>query len=576
MSIHRAGSRAFFLVYAVFLTVCLGIIPLGIQALLRAPCIQANMWSKSGVVFITHADAKAPLWHPPWDVGDRLIRIGPLPITPEDLLAYPEFSLRSEEDRWWSRHKQLYDILQGESVSLVTSHLDKQQSITTRPLRMGIPYVVKRAGFMYFTVFFFIIMSLYIAYGTPLLTSRICSLLLISIGLYFAGITPLQARELALHPAAARLFVYAAFLGISGFITIVHFAMVFPERKQFVVRHPWVETVPYLYSAGVALLYYSHVTAYGSAFPGMIVWILVIIALFAHSVIRAKDRLIRHITLLAAAPLLLCMGFYTLMVVIPAIHRRPILYYPLLGGFSFILPTTLPFAIRSLGLHQYREKEHRVFNGEKNKMAQELHDHIGNDLMTIRLIGEQLGESPQYQSERFDRLRAILLETVRRDMSIISDFIWAVHPADDIHGLLVERVRAFSETMSVASDKEITVETAGGDVIPLDSFSRYQIFCMVKEGVLNAVKHSSARHIHISIAHERKFMTVIITDDGKGFPAQYREGRGIRIMQKRTVQIGASLAFHSEPDRGVRICMHIPLDGVRNDSAAGEPSDHEI
>ena len=88
-----------------------------------------------------------------------------------------------------------------------------------------------------------------------------------------------------------------------------------------------------------------------------------------------------------------------------------------------------------------------------------------------------------------------------------------------------------------------------------DANAATHLYRIAQEAVNNALKHSRADKIGISLADQDGSWTMSVTDDGRGFApgSQKHSGLGLRMMKFRTQLIGASLDIDAAPGKGVRI-----------------------
>jgi signal transduction histidine kinase len=90
----------------------------------------------------------------------------------------------------------------------------------------------------------------------------------------------------------------------------------------------------------------------------------------------------------------------------------------------------------------------------------------------------------------------------------------------------------------------------------------YNLLRIVREAVNNAVKHSGADTITVSLHNKPDKLTLTIQDDGSGFdrdhaspgPGHY----GLIGMKERASQIGATLEVNSQPGEGTTISVILP------------------
>ena len=93
-----------------------------------------------------------------------------------------------------------------------------------------------------------------------------------------------------------------------------------------------------------------------------------------------------------------------------------------------------------------------------------------------------------------------------------------------------------------------------------DASVALHLFRIVQEAVNNAVRHSGARHITISLARRRDQVLLEVQDDGKGIPARQRAGGGLglRTMKYRADIIGAQFVVKSGGDPGTVVSCLVP------------------
>jgi signal transduction histidine kinase len=77
---------------------------------------------------------------------------------------------------------------------------------------------------------------------------------------------------------------------------------------------------------------------------------------------------------------------------------------------------------------------------------------------------------------------------------------------------------------------------------------RENLYLILKEAVHNAVKHSRATKVRVSVQGEGKGMVMSIEDNGKGIdPDPGRKGNGLRNMAMRAERIGATFTLTGPP-----------------------------
>jgi two-component system sensor histidine kinase UhpB len=209
-----------------------------------------------------------------------------------------------------------------------------------------------------------------------------------------------------------------------------------------------------------------------------------------------------------------------------------------------------------------RASMHRVLaaqEAERRRIAQELHDQIGQNLTAVVLElkrvragvdpreGEALADAQELARESLEELRRISYE---------------LRPAalDDL-GLA-------SALASLCSGIErragVAVELAVGDDVPvLDGQVELAIYRVAQEALTNAARHAHCSTVKVSLAPAGANILLRVADDGVGLDGSF-PGGGLRGMRERAVSIGATLETRPNAGGGVEVLLRVPV------AAAGE------
>jgi two-component system sensor histidine kinase UhpB len=97
------------------------------------------------------------------------------------------------------------------------------------------------------------------------------------------------------------------------------------------------------------------------------------------------------------------------------------------------------------------------------------------------------------------------------------------------------------------------------------------LYRITQEAFTNAIRHSRATRVEVRVARAGPAVHCTITDNGEGFErvalesARAGPGLGLAGMAERLSPLGGSLRIETSPGRGVRLDIHIPLEGSRAD-----------
>lgn len=201
---------------------------------------------------------------------------------------------------------------------------------------------------------------------------------------------------------------------------------------------------------------------------------------------------------------------------------------------------------------------------ERLRIATELHDGIAQSLaMTkMKLSAIQQQSLPVEVVPLMDELRQVLEGTIRSTRSLSFDLSPPV-----LQDLGLE---AALEWLTERMEQEHTIKFAFEDdrkEKPLDENLRNLLFIMVRELVVNVVKHAKAKDAKISVWREGEQIQIEVEDQGRGFevstiapvPDNNEGGFGLFSIRERLRYFGGRLAILSHPGSGTRVRITAPL-----------------
>ncbi len=206
---------------------------------------------------------------------------------------------------------------------------------------------------------------------------------------------------------------------------------------------------------------------------------------------------------------------------------------------------------------------------ERESLARELHDSLGQVLgyaglqvdATVQLLRTGQGNIAAVQLEH-------LGEVMREAHADLREFILNLHAAPSLHQPLLTTLRKYLDIYTTSYD--IRTELIIDPVLHAERFSpetQLHIFRICQEALSNARKHSKARHVLVRFDVQAGWVCLSIQDDGRGFELEgvatvNQQHYGLQFMQERATQLGGSLQIQSEPGKGTRIGLEIPIQEV--------------
>ena len=196
-----------------------------------------------------------------------------------------------------------------------------------------------------------------------------------------------------------------------------------------------------------------------------------------------------------------------------------------------------------------------VCEDERRRMSHDLHDGLCQQLTGARLRCSVLEAAPGRSAEDSRELSALsaLLETAVSHAYDLSRGLWpAEHAPQDGGAPLEELARRVRETSGIAVEIARNMACAA-----CSNPHAAQVYRIAQEALANAVKHSGARKISISLScGEDRRLTLVVCDDGVGRRNAVRSGHGglgTRIMACRAKMMGAEFAVEDVRTGGTMV-----------------------
>jgi signal transduction histidine kinase len=197
---------------------------------------------------------------------------------------------------------------------------------------------------------------------------------------------------------------------------------------------------------------------------------------------------------------------------------------------------------------------------ERTRIARELHDAVAQKLFSLRLTADAaatlVDRAPERAVAEVRRVRDIAGEVLAELRSVI----FALRPAELEDAGLVATLGKHVEILNRVHDASLRWTAAG--VPPLPGEVEDVVFRVAQEALHNALRHSGANHVDVSLRPAGAELVLEVTDDGRGFdvPATLRGSRrlGLASMRERAASIGAELDLTSALGGGTTVRLAVP------------------
>ncbi len=190
--------------------------------------------------------------------------------------------------------------------------------------------------------------------------------------------------------------------------------------------------------------------------------------------------------------------------------------------------------------------------GERRRVARELHDEVGQVLTAIALQAERAAHHDSGQREALAEVAHSLmrsLEDVQRigrelrpealdDLGLVNALIALCSRIDSETGLRIRRDLDWN-LPSLSDEAELV------------------IYRIAQEALTNALRHSGATEVTVALKRIDRHVALTVQDDGSGLPENRTES-GLAGMRERAMLIGAQLEVSSGEATGTLVLLTVP------------------
>ncbi len=210
-----------------------------------------------------------------------------------------------------------------------------------------------------------------------------------------------------------------------------------------------------------------------------------------------------------------------------------------------------------------REATGRVLAGqeaERLRIAQELHDQVGQELTAVLLV--------------LSRLQARVPAELRSDVGDVQDEVRA--SLEDLRQIAIELRPEALDDLGLVSALAVlgqrfaersalqVVERIAPSLPQLAPEVELVLYRVAQEALTNVARHSGSDRAELSLERSDERLVLTIRDQGQGLPTGHLPGTGIRGMRERASLIGATLKVtNSSSGSGCEVRLDAPLEAGR-------------
>lgn len=214
-------------------------------------------------------------------------------------------------------------------------------------------------------------------------------------------------------------------------------------------------------------------------------------------------------------------------------------------------------ALLTEDLRTSRERIVAAREEERRRLRRDLHDGLGPALAAIGMRAEAAEGLVATDPEASERLLAELRHEVAAAVVDIRRLVDGLRPPaiDDLG--LVGALRLAADGLTGAGPTRVSI--VSDDTLPeLPAAVEVAAYRIASEAMTNAVRHAAAATCSVRLVGGDD-LVVTVEDDGRGLPAERRDGVGLPSMQERAAELGGECSVEPGPTGGTRVVARLPL-----------------
>ena len=240
-------------------------------------------------------------------------------------------------------------------------------------------------------------------------------------------------------------------------------------------------------------------------------------------------------------------------------HLRPGLRIPNYGGGAEIAELTRAFNQMLDRLEAERraswQRAIEAQEGERLRVAQELHDEVGQSLTALKLL---LSRARRGSPAAGDDALSEAAQITETTLSEVREIARRLRPeALDELGL--------GNALAVLADRTASY---GGlsikrrlqpELPPLSRHAEVVVYRVAQESLTNVIRHAEASRVVIELDRIGDSLLLSVSDNGQGLNGS-QPGHGIKGMYERALTIGGELTVQAGGARGTEVRLRVPLE----------------
>jgi signal transduction histidine kinase len=214
-----------------------------------------------------------------------------------------------------------------------------------------------------------------------------------------------------------------------------------------------------------------------------------------------------------------------------------------------------------------------AYEKERRRLAQDLHDEIGHDLIVLKLYTEVIAlDLKKGDMSQFGRKLRESVALIKHALKSVRHLTFDLGPAVWNEQGFVPAVRLYARQFATRTGIKVRLDAARMRA-QLPTRCETALYKVLQGALSNVVAHADAHSVKITLVSGPESVALKIEDDGRGFNVRRklgvpRQSYGLRAMRERVELLGGAIHFVSRPARlradcrGTKIEAQLPLQDI--------------
>jgi len=236
------------------------------------------------------------------------------------------------------------------------------------------------------------------------------------------------------------------------------------------------------------------------------------------------------------------------------------------GQFAQLIKTTLDQKAELGKEVEVRKRAEAAFMEsveERLRLSRDLHDGVIQSIYAAGLTLEGITRLIEKDPPEAKRRLELCLQGLNDTIAELRGYLIRSGESPTRRASLSEELHRMADSLRSGHNAEIALDIVEEATAKLDPEAALQLLLISREAITNALRHSGARTVAVTLRPETSRLVVFeVRDDGSGLATSESDegrGHGLANMTRRAEELGGSLEIESRPGVGTRVRVELPV-----------------